>query len=445
MDEGVRRHRERIAVLGAGRTGLATVRHLARQGTEVFLSDSGTLPTDVKLELDRQGIPWEEGGHSERVLTVDAIVPSPGIPATAGILQRAHACGISVVGELELAYRLCPSGRIVAVTGTVGKTTTTHLVSQLLTQRGHSVVTAGNIGTPFIEALEAIDEETIVVLEVSSFQLEHVETFRPHVGVLTRFSPHHLDRHGTPERYFQAKARLFRNQTDRDTAVVHPEAPALPGLKSRLQLISPHRVDGDWPLHHRENLSAALIAAQWIDPSVSLGDLDIGPALQLPHRLEPVAHVGGTRFVNDSKSTTPTATLAAIRAFPDTSLALVLSGRSQGEDLQELTDEIAKRPPEVVYLMGDARPRWMRTLRAIGCRRIRPIATFDQLVRSVRRIQPEVCLFSPGAASFDQFRSYVDRGEQFKAAVLAGVQTRVTPAGDQAGPTLERRSFRDVR
>ena len=442
MDEGLQLQGQRVAVLGAGRTGLAAVRYLARHGTDVVLSDSQPIPDEVKNELDQWGIPWEERGHAEGVLSADWIVPSPGIPPNAPILQQARRRHVPVIGELELAYRRCPSDRIVAVTGTVGKTTTTHLIAQLLQHHGHSVVTAGNIGTPFIEALEQVDDSTIVVLEVSSFQLEYVERFRPHVGVLTRFSPHHLDRHGTPERYFQAKAQLFRSQTELDTAIVHHEAPTLPNLRSiRQRFCADDLHDDRWPFHQRENLAAALAAARWLDPTVSLATFDVTESTQLPHRLEPVAHVNGTRFVNDSKSTTPTATLTALRAFPNESVALVLGGRSQGEDLQALTDEIAQSRPDVVYLMGDARPRWMRRLRDAGCQRIRPIATFEQLVQSVQHMDLDVCLFSPGAASFDQFHSYIERGERFKAAVLGHAQTRVTPMGDQAGPTLERRSF----
>ncbi len=434
--------RQRVAVLGAGRTGLATVRYLTARGADVLLSDAQPIPNDAKADLARLGVPWEECGHSERVLSVDAVVPSPGIPTGAPILQRARACGMPVIGELELAYRKCPSDRIIAVTGTVGKTTTTHLIANLLGQHGHSVVTAGNIGTPFIEALESIDSHTVVVLEVSSFQLEHVDTFRPRVGVLTRFSPHHLDRHGTTERYFQAKAQLFRHQRDSDAAIVHHEAPPLPRLRAACQRFAADDVSGiRWPFHQRENLAAAMAAARRLDPHVSLHGSALGPTIELPHRLEPVATLAGTRFVNDAKSTTPTATAAALRAFPGESVALVLGGRSQGEDLQELTDEIARRRPEVVYLMGNARERWMRPLRAAGCRHIRPIASFDQLMRSVGRYRPDVCLFSPGAASFDQFSSYVERGDAFKAAVATHAQTQVTAWGDQAGPMLERRSF----
>ncbi len=442
MAEGVPICRQRVAVLGAGRTGLATVRYLAKRGADVLLSDVRSLPDNVKRELASLGVAWEEQGHSDRVLSVDVLVPSPGIPLACPVVQRARARGVTVLGELELAYRQCPSDRIVAVTGTVGKTTTTLLVSEILTQHGHPVVTAGNVGTPFIEAMASIDPGTIVVLEVSSFQLEYVERFRPQVGVLTRFSPHHLDRHGTPEAYFRVKARLFRNQTDRDAAVIHQEAPPLDDLPSVQQRFSAHGIDDErWPFHQRENLAAALRAARCVDPHVSLNGVDLERALRLPHRLETVSTVDGTRFVNDSKSTTPTATVAALRAFPDRSLALVLGGRSQGEDLAALTDEIARSCVDVVYLMGDARRRWMRRLRAAGCRHIRPIASFDQLVRSVQRHRPDVCLFSPGAASFDQYAGYGERGAAFRSAVAAHAQTRVTPLGDQAGPTLERRSF----
>lgn len=431
-----------VTVLGAGRTGLATARFLSERGARVLVSERASISISTQKDLAQLGVPFEEGGHSERALEADLIIPSPGIPEGAPILEAARARGVPIMGELELAYRFCPSKNIMAITGTVGKTTTTHLIAELLQTHGHRVITAGNIGPPFIARVKEIDEETIVVLEVSSFQLEQVRTFRPHVGVLTRLGPHHLDRHKTVERYFETKCRLFARQSERDYAVFHAESPPPPALRSRVLRYSAEdlldfdpELNGDLAPHQRENLAGALCAARLLDPAISPECLDLKRAFHLPHRLELVTEIEGVRFYNDSKATSPAATQAALRAFEGVPLALILAGRADLEDLDELAETIRRQNVQAVFLLGGARTPWARRLRALGYTRFRLVRGMEQAIEGALEAKPRVCLFSPGAASFDQFKNYEERGERFKAALFlyrsSGSQTGITPSSDQ--------------
>ena len=453
---GLKQARVRVTVLGYGRTGRAVVRHLARRAVRVFVSESAALPPDARRELSAWGVPFEEGGHTERALRADLVVASPGVPFRSPPVREARRRGVPVLSELELAYRLLPSSprlRLVAVTGTVGKTTTTHLIAALLRARGHRVVVAGNVGRPLIEAVDAgdITPDTIVVLEVSSYQLEGVRQFKPHVGVFTRFAPHHLDRHGSPARYLVVKRRLFARQDERDVAVVHAEL--VPRLLRRLRArLRPFSADLDdlpdvqarglgLPPHQRENLAAALTAARCLDPTVTLEGLDVHGVLRRPHRLEPVAELDGVRFVNDSKATSPEAVRAALEALSkEGPLVLIAGGYDEGLPPELFARAVLPHADclEAVVLLGQTQRAWAEALRRAGGPR-RPrvlrLSALEEAVRAAWALRPRVCLLSPGAPSFDQFRSYEERGERFRQAVRAlAAQTRVTPPRDQGAP-----------
>jgi UDP-N-acetylmuramoylalanine--D-glutamate ligase len=421
MGEGISLPGAHITVLGAGRTGRATAEFLAQRGANVLLSDRSPLPASLKRDLASWGIDLEEGHHTERVFQADLIITSPGIPYEALVLMEARRQGIPILSELELAYRFCKSAHIIAITGTVGKTTTTHLIAELLRAHGRRVVVAGNIGEPFIAKIPEIDEEAIVVLEVSSYQLEHVETLRPRVAVFTKFAPHHLDRHGTLERYFELKCRLFAGQTERDVAVVHEDVNLPDWVRSRVitfssQDMSDQTVGDDLPTHQRENLAAALNAARAIDPRVSLHGMNIGGALRLPHRLEYVTEIDGVRFYNDSKATSPTATLAALAAFEEP-LVWIAGGYDRGEDPAPLIQAVCTRDVRAIFLVGQTRVEWARALSRAGYQHFRVVSDLSQAIAGALRLRPRVCLFSPAAPSFDEYRNYEERGERFKEAV----------------------------
>jgi UDP-N-acetylmuramoylalanine--D-glutamate ligase len=410
---------KRVAVLGAGRSGLAAVRLLKEHGAGVFLSDHREIPSRAKEELEALDVTYEEGGHTSGILENELIVLSPGVPPCLPILKEARERGISIIGELELAYRLCKSKRILAVTGTNGKSTTTKLIGELLRAAGDEVVVAGNIGNPLSGELGRIDQETAVVLEVSSFQLETIEEFHPWVSIFLNFAPDHLERHGSIECYFKTKCRIFENQTQDDFALVHPSlVPLLPPLRSRVLKIDDKLVPKRLELfpHQREDLAAALLAARLVDPRIDLSLIDLGRALALPHRLEFVAEIDGIRFYDDSKATNVAATLAAIDSFPGKGLTLILGGQAKGESFSPLAKAI-KKQEIATLLIGEAAGEIAQELERVGWQNFRFIGDFQEAVREALALRREVCLLSPACASFDMFSDYRERGLAFQQAV----------------------------
>lgn len=411
----------RVSIIGVGQSGLAAARLLGERGASLFLSDHREISPQKKERLETLGVAWEEGGHTERILEGELIVLSPGVPPDLPLLVEAGRRGIPVLGELELAYRLCASKKILAVTGTNGKSTTVQLIGELLRARGHRVVTAGNIGRPWSGELKRIDRQTVVVLEVSSFQLETIAGFRPQIALFLNIAPDHLERHGTMEQYFHCKCRIFQNQTEKDLALVHPSLiPLLPSLKPRLLAFEGR----DFPTyqdlfpHQRQNLAAALRAARLVDPEIDPSLINLRKALALPHRLEFVAERGGVSFYDDSKATNVAATLAAIASFPDSRLTLILGGRAKGESFSSLAEVVKRRDIEAL-LLGEAAGEIARELAGVGHRRVQFIDELREAVRMAQALGREVCLLAPACASFDRFTNYAERGEAFRRAVLA--------------------------
>jgi UDP-N-acetylmuramoylalanine--D-glutamate ligase len=431
---------KRVCVLGAGRTGQAVVRFLLHQQAKVFVSDSSHISNLLKAEWSQWEVDWEEGQHTARVLEADLIIPSPGISADIPVLREANSKEIPVLAEIEVAYQHCLSQKIIAITGTVGKTTTTHLISELLKAHGYPVVTAGNIGRPLIDCLNEIDSETIVVLEVSSYQLEHITSFKPHVGVFTRFAAHHLGRHGSLQEYFQLKCNLFKNQTGTDFAVIHNDIALSEDVHSKIIPFSAQDIqlkNIQLARHQQENLAGALKAAQQIDPALSLNGLDIKQVFQLPHRIEYVAEFNGVRFYNDSKATSPEATQAALETFREKPLVLILGGHDSEGDPLELVQEISRQRIERVLLVGETQGRFARLFQKIDYTRYESVRDLSQAIEISLNLKPKVCLFSPGSPSFDQFRNYEERGDYFKALLIDHfTKTAITQTSDQEAASL---------
>ncbi|MGQ9601521.1 MAG: UDP-N-acetylmuramoyl-L-alanine--D-glutamate ligase [Candidatus Bipolaricaulia bacterium] len=408
-----------VAILGAGRSGLAAARLLHKQGARVLLSDHRSLSPQAREELAALGVTYEEGGHTEQILKSELIVLSPGVPLDIPILGEAKRRGIPIIGELELAYRFCKSRKIMAVTGTKGKSTTTKLIGELLRAHGYRTIVAGNIGRPWSDELERIDPETIIVLEVSSFQLESIVDFHPWISLFLNFAPDHLERHGSLEDYFRTKCRIFENQTEGDFAIVHRSLlPRLPRLRPRLLTFSLEdapQIRSLFP-HLREDLAAALCASRLIEPEIALSRVDLEEALSMPHRLEFVAEIDGVKFYDDSKATNVLAAMAAIAAFPDSRMTLILGGRAKGESFSPLAEAVKERGIEVL-LIGEAAPELARELRRVGHQKFHFVRDLHEAVRLALRLGHEVCLLSPACASFDMFADYAARGEAFQEAV----------------------------
>lgn len=417
------RHKN-ITILGAGRSGVAAATALHKLGAIVFVSDQSSLSPSARQELVRLNIPFEEGGHTERALAAQRIILSPGVSPNAPIVQRARAMKIPLWGELELAYRLCPSEKIIAVTGTNGKSTTTTLIAELLAHQGRSVISAGNIGTPLSARLHEITPETIVIVEVSSFQLESIEKFRPAVAVLLNIAPNHLDRHGTVESYRAAKFKIFENQTENDVLVLprHLELPHTP--RSRLLYYSdllPELSQLTAPQHLKEDAAAALAACRVFSPTMPPPHDEILQRARLPHRQEFIAEINGVKFYDDSKATTVHATIAALEAFAGP-LVLILGGRNKNLDFAPLAQALRSKPICEILLMGEAAPQIAHALHRAQITRFSVVKDFSEAVERALRYPGATCVLSPACASFDQFKNYEERGAAFRQVVLRAQQ-----------------------
>jgi UDP-N-acetylmuramoylalanine--D-glutamate ligase len=412
-----------VTILGLGRSGQALVKFLIARGVNVFASDQGLLRPELKAQLLSLGAVIEEDGHTEQALSrADLMIVSPGVGMDAPILDAARTLEIPVMGELELAYQFCPSKKMIAITGTNGKTTTTRLTGELLKAHGYDVLVAGNIGTPLVEPIEQISSETVVVLEVSSFQLETIHTFKPSISLFTNFAPNHLDRYRTLAEYFDAKCRIFENQTEADFAVVSKQLPLLPtSLPTMLfyEKALPPLQKLHLSSHNRLNLAAALTACRAIDSSITPDKIDLHQVFNIPHRIQFVGEINNVRFYDDSKATNVAATLAALETF-DSPLIPILGGHDKGCDYSPLAQAIVKKEIKHILLLGEASQKIARALHRVGYQQpLSVVRDLREAVTFATRHPGSVCLLSPACSSFDMFKSYEERGEIFRQAIQA--------------------------
>jgi UDP-N-acetylmuramoylalanine--D-glutamate ligase len=439
---------KRVLVVGLARTGVATALFCAARGANVTATDARTEKEigEGLTPLQSAGIKLELGGHQEKTfLEQDLIVPSPGVPADAPLLQAARAKGVTIWSEVELADRFL-SGRLIGITGSNGKTTTTTLIEHILRNAGFPTILAGNIGTPLIARVQETGGNTVTVVELSSFQLELIETFRPDVSVFLNLTPDHLDRHHTMEAYRNAKARIFENQTEADSAVLNaddpattPLAPARPHVYwfSRKQRVAQgaflreneivFRYDGeeeailnlrDIPLagaHNVENVLAAVAAARFIGAEPAAIAKAVRSFAGVEHRLEFVAEIAGVRYYNDSKATNVDATLKALDAFPGRIL-VVLGGKDKGSDYTVLQKPLREKAI-LALLIGAAAGKIESHI--AGSVAIERAGTMERAVEiASHAARPgDVVLLAPACASFDQFQNYEHRGRVFNQLV----------------------------
>lgn len=442
---GSDRHRvagQGVLVVGLQRTGQAVARWAAGEGAHVCLSDRSPdieLPSDL-LPFDRR----DDSDPDAALDQIDVVVPSPGVPATAPILVRALERGIPIVSEIELAASTLEA-TMVAVTGTNGKSTTTELIARMLEGTFDRVFAGGNLGTPLIEALQ--DPCDVAVVEVSSFQLEWVDSFRPRVGVFLNVTEDHLDRHGDVDTYAAVKARLFARQAPGDVAVLNRDDPRVAALAGRLRSTvatfgsGPRTGDGaelredrvharlrgrraEYSLaqfsllgeHNRENVMAAVLAAM----AAGAEDESIQAAIDtfeaLDHRMQQVHERGGVRFVDDSKATNVGALLRSIEGLPDGRVVLVAGGTDKGSDFGQARELVGRKARSVV-LYGSARDAILEAWDGVG-----PIVVherFDDAVRAAAGAAEagDTVLLSPACSSFDQFDNYARRGDAFASIV----------------------------
>jgi UDP-N-acetylmuramoylalanine--D-glutamate ligase len=439
---------KRVLVVGLARTGVATALFCAARGALVTATESRTEPEigEAVAKVRAAGVMLELGGHQEKTfLEQDLIVPSPGVPADFPPLLAALANGIAIWSEIELAYHFL-HGTLIGLTGSNGKTTTTALVEHVLGTAGFPTVLAGNIGTPLIACVESTKRNTITVAELSSFQLELIETFRPNISLFLNLTPDHLDRHRTMKIYGAAKARIFENQNEEDAAILNADDPAVTPYApdrprvywfSRKQHVAQgaclrgddivFRHDGveeivltrgDIPLvgaHNLENVLAAVTATRLAGataPEVAKG---IRSFAGVEHRLEFVAEINGVRYYNDSKATNVDATLKALDAFPGHVL-IILGGKDKGSDYTVLQEPL--RQKAILALLIGAAAEKIET-QITGSVAIERAGTLERAIETASHAaRPgDVVLLAPACASFDQFENYEHRGRVFKDLV----------------------------
>jgi len=449
---------ETVLVIGLGRSGLASIEVLGELGVALYATDEKPVPELSQAIATAQsfGARFVQPNEIDGVLgALTCAVLSPGVPPTSPVVRALHASNVPVFGEIELAYRLCKAP-IVAVTGTKGKSTTTALIGHLLRSCGLTVRVGGNIGNPLIKEVTGALPTDWIVAEVSSFQLETIRAFKPRVAVLLNILPDHLDRYHSMDEYAEAKYRICANQSMLDWFVGNLDDPRIRSLHWRhgdtrvqarqlwytlenrdqatmylrdntityappvgdprpIALLSRDEI----PLpgeHNVQNAMAALLAALAVGCKPGLLRCAIAGFAPMRHRLETIAEIDGVRYVDDSKSTTPAAVVAALRTY-DTPIVLIAGGRAKGAEFDAMGAEIEKHAKALVAI-GEAAPEICAAAQGVAAARATSI---EEAVRRAREFAApgDIILLSPGCASFDMFASAEDRGERFAAAVSA--------------------------
>ncbi len=444
---------KRVLVVGAGKSGISAARFLREQGAKVTISDArsaAALAGEIPALMDA-GIMVEAGGHG--LLTFrrqDLIVVSPGVPMNTPEVRQVVALGMPVIGELELASRFL-QGQVIAVTGSNGKTTTTTLVGEILRRGGMETLVGGNIGLPVIDLIAESRPGTWSVLEVSSFQLETVEEFRPRIAAVLNITPDHLDRHKTFAHYAAAKARITARQDAEDFLVLNGEdkEAQMVAAKSRAQVfwfsarrpirqgafvhgesvvflakeggraepvmpVSEIRLRG---LHNVENVLAAVTIARLASVSSEVIRQAVGEFKAVEHRLELVRVRDGVEFYNDSKATNVDAAMKAVGSFAG-GVHLILGGKDKDSDYRQMAGLLKERV-EVVYTIGSAAEKIGRELE--GVVKMVEAGRLDVAVAEAAKAATagDVVLLAPACSSFDQFESYEHRGRVFRELVAA--------------------------
>lgn len=444
-------HGKRVLVVGLGKSGVASSLFLQSRGARVTVSDEKSqeqLRNEIPALLDK-GIVVETGKHGERTFRdQDLIVVSPGVPNDVPQLIGARKTGIPVIGEIELAARYL-EGKVIAITGSNGKTTTTTLTGEVIAAGGFQSLVGGNIGTPAITFVDQSSPDTWVVLEISSFQLETIETFKPHIATILNITPDHLDRHGSMDAYIAAKARIFENQTEKDFAVLNMDDATCVALGQNLtpqvywfsrkvavergafvrngkivfrdsageREIMPADEMTLKGAHNLENVLAAVAMGilAGVEPAKIRRAVKDFKAVE--HRLEYTATIRGVQYFNDSKATNVDATIKALESFPG-NIHLILGGKDKGSDYSVLNDLLKARVKRV-YTIGAAAQKIESQIG--GAAEVTSAGTLDAAVRRASEFarSGDIVLLAPACASFDQFQSYEHRGRAFKESVHA--------------------------
>lgn len=424
---------KRIVVLGAGESGSGAAILAKEKGFDVFVSDCGTISEPYRALLDQNGVKWEDGQHTEAlILNADEVVKSPGIPLTAPLIQKLQAQGTPIISEIEFAARYTKA-KMICITGSNGKTTTTSLIYYILQRAGLDVGLAGNIGNSL--ALQVAHEDhAYYVIELSSFQLDNMYDFKADIAILLNITPDHLDRYDFKfQNYIDAKFRITRNQTADDAFIYWAEDPIIDKEMKKLQLgatLYPYGFTQPNPLpvseeelalkgrHNVLNSMAATIAANVLNIKKDVIRESLMTFQGVAHRLQYVATVRGVKWINDSKATNVNSCWYALESMT-TPTVLILGGKDKGNDYSEIDDLVREKCHTLVF-MGLHNEKLREHFGNFGLN----IIDTDNLADAIQGAyqaakEGDTVLLSPCCASFDLFKSYEDRGEQFMKAVKA--------------------------
>ncbi len=438
---------KKITFLGAARSGIAAAKLAKRHGAIPFVSDAAPLREigDKITELEKARIEFEIGIHSDRVFEADFIVTSPGVPDDSAPIKKAKSLGLEIISELEFASGFC-KGKIIAITGTNGKTTTTTLCAYTLNNAGFKTYLAGNIGTAFSDVVDNVKENEFVALEVSSFQLDHIKEFKPYIAVILNITPDHLDRYENSfEKYIESKLRITENQNGNDYLIVNADDKNLTGISTGAQRYAfsisqvvergayfakgalyfkdtehPDKICNRSELslkgeHNLANALAVLTVAKLLGVKNSSVCQSFSSFKGVEHRLEFVREIDGVKFVNDSKATNVDSVWYALRSFNEP-LRLILGGKDKGNDYSAI-DEPVKKHVKKIYAIGSSAEKVYGHFKELVPTEIKE-SLEDAVVSAFKEAEKgEVVLLSPACASFDMFDNYEHRGKVFKEIV----------------------------
>ncbi|MFN7170627.1 MAG: UDP-N-acetylmuramoyl-L-alanine--D-glutamate ligase [Candidatus Omnitrophota bacterium] len=409
---------KKVLVLGLGKSGLSSAKVLKRLGSEVWVSEIKDTPffRDMALKLQIEGIKVELGRHSEEFMKgKDLIVISPGVPSDLFLVKKEKERGVPVISEIELGY-LLSSSPIIAITGTNGKSTVTTLIGKVLEKAGLSNVVCGNIGNPFTGELERLNSQDYVILEVSSFQLENIVSFKPYIAIILNITPDHLDRYHSFEEYVATKERIFLNQNSDDYLVLNYGDTVVRDFskkaKSKVVFFNEEKEKSEFTENQMVVLKVCAILG--IPEEIVFSIFQSFPGL--PHRCEFVAEIDGVKFINDSKATNIHSTHYSLSSFGE-KVILIAGGRDKGQDFTPILEWLKERV-KYLLLIGEGAEKIGK---AVGdsipkerCKHLEEAVEYAYAIAQ----RGDVVLLSPMCASFDMFENYEQRGEVFKKAVM---------------------------
>ena len=459
-------NKKNILILGLAKTGVDTIKYLNKLGANIVVNDVKTeedLSKVLEILKDINNIQYILGQHITGIYNFDLAVISPGIPTDLPFIVDLKNNGVEIIGEVELGYRLSVAkteeSNFIGITGTNGKTTTTSLIGAILKNDNKDTHIAGNIGNPVINTVELSSKDSFIVTELSSFQLETIDEFKPKISVFLNISEDHLNRHHTLENYIQAKANIFKNQTDKEFAILNYDDPKVRALaencnaniiffsrKSKLnkgiylnesneivinineEIVLMHKDEINLPGNHNiENSMAAIACAYLSDVNIDTIRTTLKTFNPIEHRQEVVKTINGVTFINDSKGTNPESTTKAVESYKE-GIILILGGRNKDSDFNELLD-IAKKRTRAIVLRGECANELFNLALEKDFRVIAKASSVASAVETAYNISRngDIVLFSPACASWDMYNNYEERGNDFKENVhkLSGsVQSR---------------------